>query len=186
MEEPKQGKYGLWYVSGVSHGFPSKEHAEQYLHKVAEDQNFKSKVETMPSAKAGGTGKLLGYGKFEWVFSIIAALIVIFLFRSCTGADDSTSKAERMVERADKRCVDSSLAWTMSQRYVKNNLLSPASAKFPALPVAAEHIDGCTHVVVGEFEAQNGFGVMIKHRFSATMTYNKEADTWSGSDINIQ
>lgn len=186
MEEPKQGKYGLWYVSGVSHGFPSKEHAEQYLQKMAEDEAFKIKVETMPPAKPDGGGKLLGYGKFEWAFSIIAALIVIFVFRSCTGAGDSASSAERMAERAEKRCIDSSWAWTMSQRYVKNNLRSPTSAKFPTFPVAAEHISGCTHVVVGEFEAQNGFGVMIKQRFSATMTYNKETDTWSGSDINIQ
>lgn len=94
--------------------------------------------------------------------------------------------SETKEQRAEKRCVDSSWAWVMSQRYVKNNLKSPSSAEFPALPNAAEHISGCTHVVVGEFEAKNGFGVMIRQRYSAKMTYNKDSDTWSGSDLHIQ
>jgi len=74
----------------------------------------------------------------------------------------------------------------MAQKYVRNNLKSPSSAKFPALPIAAQHIKGCQHAVVGEFEAQNSFGVYLKQRFSATLTYDQASDTWQGSDLNIQ
>lgn len=108
-------------------------------------------------------------------------MIALALILSAQGCSSETKE-----QRAEKRCVDSSWAWVMSQRYVKNNLKSPSSAEFPALPNAAEHISGCTHVVVGDFEAQNGFGAMVRHRFSAKMTYNKQSDTWSGSDLNIQ
>ncbi|MDH1234489.1 hypothetical protein [Stutzerimonas stutzeri] len=92
---------------------------------------------------------------------------------------------EQKAQRAAKTCVDSTWAWTMSQRYVRNNLKSPSSAKFAALPLRANLLSGCTHEVVGEFEAQNSFGAMIKQRFSAKMTYDPANNTWKGEDLSI-
>lgn len=89
-------------------------------------------------------------------------------------------------ERAAKTCVDSGMAWVMAQKYVRNNLSTGRSASFPALPVAAEHVSGCSHAIVGDFEAQNGFGATVKRRFSATLTYNKSDNTWTGRDLTIQ
>lgn len=108
-------------------------------------------------------------------------LLAMGLVLSIQGCSSETKE-----EKAERRCTDSSWAWVMSQRYVKNNLRSPSSAKFPTFPIHAEHLSGCSHFVIGELEAQNGFGVMIKQRFHAKMTYNKESDTWSGSDLTIQ
>lgn len=92
---------------------------------------------------------------------------------------------EERAQRTAKRCVDSTWAWTMSQRYVRNNLKSPSSADFPAFPIGANLISGCTHAVVGEFEAKNSYGVMIKQRFSAKMTYDPNTDTWRGTDLSF-
>lgn len=92
---------------------------------------------------------------------------------------------ETREERAERLCLDTSWAWTMAQRYVKERLASPSSASFPYKPVHVERLHGCTHRLTGEVEAKNAFGVQLKKYFSVTITYNKGDDTWSGSDLSM-
>lgn len=110
----------------------------------------------------------------EISLSIIAAAILV-------GCSSETKE-----ERAARECKSSLGAWAVSQRFVRSYLKAPGSADFDSLPIASELISGCTHRVVGEFEAQNAFGVMSRHRYSVTMTYDPEKNTWSGSELNIQ
>lgn len=109
---------------------------------------------------------------------IVAALLALY---GC-----GPESQEDREQRTARVCTDSSWAWVKAQRYVKSHLKDPSSAEFPSFPVAAEHISGCAHVVVGEFTAKNSFGATVSQRFSARMTYDPREDTWTGSELNIQ
>ncbi|CAM5224340.1 hypothetical protein [Alishewanella longhuensis] len=82
-------------------------------------------------------------------------------------------------------CESEGMAYVMSQKYVKNNLKSPSSAKFPHSPTSSNYIGSCTHVVTGSFEASNSFGAMMRSTYKVTMKYNEQNKTWSGSDLTI-
>ncbi len=82
-------------------------------------------------------------------------------------------------------CESDGMAYVMSQKYVKNHLKSPSSAKFPHAPMSSSYLGSCTHVVTGSFEASNSFGAMMRSTYKVTMKYNEENRTWSGSDLTI-
>lgn len=165
--EPEQGKYGLWYVNNV--GFATKEQALEYLRNGG--SVFNAPPNAVEEAKRGAFAAPL-------IWAGIAAVGILSAGYALKGGDSMT--------KADKRCADSSWAWVMAQKYVRGHLSSPSSAVFPSRPIASEHIAGCAHAVVGEVEAKNAFGVTLKKRFSVTVTYSKEDDTWSGKDLMIQ
>lgn len=113
--------------------------------------------------------------------NIIGALVLLFvgflLLSQCSSGPSEKTKA--------KRCKDDGLAFVMSQRFVKRELKSPGSARFPAQPSAAYQVDECSITILSYFEAQNSFGARLRGGYKVTMHYNKESDTWSATDLQI-
>ena len=87
--------------------------------------------------------------------SILA--IFVFIFLAFGSGDSNSSGANRM------------LAYNYAEKFVKQHLKSPGTAKFPGLFEKDEHI---TELGNGEYrinswvDSQNGFGAMIRSRFS--------------------
>lgn len=82
-------------------------------------------------------------------------------------------------------CGDRSMAYVMSQRGVKGQLRAPSTAEFPSQPVAAEYIGDCKWAVVGDVDAQNASGAMLRNRYSVTMEYEPAGNTWRAHNVNI-
>lgn len=96
---------------------------------------------------------------------------------------------QREVEARARDCGDTTMAFVMSQNFVKQRLKSPASAEFPyvidrGVDVSA---DGkCGFSVLAYVDSQNGFGAMIRSSYRAEIFYNRETKRWSLGDLRIQ
>lgn len=51
MKEPKQGRFGLWYVDGVSYGFPTREAARAHVLTLQARQRRQKRTRTSSVAK---------------------------------------------------------------------------------------------------------------------------------------
>ena len=82
--EPKKGKWGLWYVDGVSAGFATKEQAEEHVrmkNAVAASAAAVEKAEANVAAiRSREPKKFLGYGAWEWGFSAVLGVICLWVF----------------------------------------------------------------------------------------------------------
>ncbi|EKO3597107.1 hypothetical protein [Vibrio metschnikovii] len=86
---------------------------------------------------------------------------------------------EDKLKKAAKTCSDEILSYQYAKDFIKNQLKSPSSAKFPSFSQINHTYKGnCTHQLSGTFEAQNSFGVMIKNSFDVTVRYNKKNATY--------
>lgn len=74
-----------------------------------------------------------------------------------------------------------SMAFVMSQKFVRNRLKAPSTAQFPHSSSTRE-IGKCRYEVTAYVDAQNAFGAMLRTRYSAVMQYNGDR-MWSASDI---
>jgi hypothetical protein len=83
-----------------------------------------------------------------------------------------------------KTCENSIMAFVMSQKFVKKQLRSPASAEFPWQPVSTVYLGNCKHAVNAYVDAQNGFGAMIRSNYSAVMVYVGDG-MWRSESVSI-
>lgn len=112
---------------------------------------------------------------FIGIFVII--VVVVVGFKSCFGDKEAMAK---------ERCKDTGLAFVMSQRFVKRELKSPSSAKFPSMAASAVQVGECSISILSSFEAQNSFGALLRGGYKVTMHYNKDSDTWSATNLIIE
>ena len=82
-------------------------------------------------------------------------------------------------------CGDKTYAFVMSQRAVRRHLLAPSSARFAGQPIATRFIGNCMWEVLGEVDAQNAFGVMLRNVYSATMEYEPAGNSWRAHEVSI-
>lgn len=83
-------------------------------------------------------------------------------------------------------CGSEGMAYVMSQNFVKRQLKAPSTAKFPHKP-AAQHYEGdCRHSIVGSFDSQNSYGVMLAGSYSVTMIYLPNENKWRAENLLIQ
>lgn len=78
-------------------------------------------------------------------------------------------------------------ACVMSRVFVKRNIKSPSTAKFPICdePDARVKQANGTWIVSSYVDAQNGFGATIRANTVVRMTHNSSSDTWTLVDIAI-
>lgn len=82
-------------------------------------------------------------------------------------------------ERAVDNCTDVSYHWVFVHFYVERLLKSPGTAKFPFGGAAAgKYLGDCTYKFNTYVDSQNGFGAMLRTRFTMTTRY--------GADGNMQ
>lgn len=163
--EPKKGKWGLWYVGST--GFATKEQAEQF----AKSGEIDTGIEI---AKAPSHNEVRSS-------SAVALLLVGVVVAVAAGYWLLTSGDARPTE-----CGDETMAYVMSQNFVKRQLRSPGGADFPTMPTAKSVRTGeCSFSVVSYVDAQNGFGAMIRSNYTATMTYHPDTKKWTSEGLTI-
>ena len=113
------------------------------------------------------------------------------IFRGTAGritADPNTNisvaEANRLAECTDRKI---SLAYVMIQSDVRRSLRSPSTAEFPGrYGAGTRHLGNCIYQVVGHFDAQNGFGAMIRGTFTGTTEYFPENGSWRTRNLDVQ
>lgn len=112
---------------------------------------------------------------------LIVIIVFMFFFVKCMG-DSGTDK-----------CDNDTMAWAMSQPFVKRLLKSPSSADFPyaeskiVIDKKANEADKnrCYFKVSANVDSQNSFGAMIRNRYYVEMIYDKEKDNWTSRNLQI-
>lgn len=96
------------------------------------------------------------------IIIILAAVITAFAF-----SGDDSSKPPGKLE-----------AYSVSQQFVKQQLKSPSTAKFPVyMDTAVITNDNKRFKVESYVEAENSFGVSVKHRYFCVLNH-LEKDQW--------
>ncbi len=99
-------------------------------------------------------------------------------------AAEAEAKQRRLEECGEK---NESMAFVMSQEFVKRRLRAPATADFPSWPseYRSQAIGDCKYQVITYVDAQNGFGALIRSRYSATMLLHPDEGSWSALEVNM-
>ena len=102
-------------------------------------------------------------------------------------ADADLRAAEAETTRL-RLCSDAKAgeAFVMIQADVRRALVAPSTASFPSRPDSGtKHIGDCVFQVSGHFDAQNGFGAMLRGNFSGTIRYFPEQGSWQTQSLNV-
>lgn len=103
--------------------------------------------------------------------------------------EEERAKAEaEAAQRRAEECGDKNeiMAFVMSQEFVKRRLRAPATAEFPRITdVTSRAIGDCKFQIIAYVDAQNGFGALIRSRYTATMLLHPDEDSWSALEVNI-
>lgn len=107
-------------------------------------------------------------------------------------AEQEKATKEAELNKEQKRCTDSSMAYVMSQKFVKQRLKAPTTAKFPwsnDSAVKKQYIGDCKHRIVAYVDSQNSFGAMIRTTYYAELQYIKDSKgigSWRLLDLQIE
>lgn len=88
----------------------------------------------------------------------------------------------------DRSCKSTTMAFVMSQKFIRKRLKSPSSASFPSITaegVQAVNTSDCEFAVRAYVDAQNGFGAQIRTPYSMKLRYNRDTNDWSGWDVRM-
>lgn len=95
-------------------------------------------------------------------------------------------------QKEQKRCQDSSMAYVMSQKFIKQRLKAPTTAKFPWSgdpAVKIQYVGDCKHKIQAYVDSQNGFGAMIRTTYYIELQYIKGSQgigSWRELDFQQQ
>jgi hypothetical protein len=99
--------------------------------------------------------------------------------------EDAAEKAAKLAEA----CGDTTMAFVMSQEFVKRSLKAPSTAEFPWFTddqVAVTQRPDCGFRIVAWVDAQNGFGAQIRSRYVVELKYLDGSGEWQLTDIDIE
>lgn len=100
----------------------------------------------------------------------ISSVLVIFIFLFFAfGSDDDDSSSPTVANKM--------LAYSYAEDFVKQRLKSPSTAKFPSIFEKADHITelGNNKYRINSWvDSQNGFGAMLRSRFSCKIIFKDE------------
>ena len=118
----------------------------------------------------------------------VLAVIVFLALKSCiTGAPStSTSTTTSGAARAD---CDEVLAHVMATNFVKRELKSPATAKFPYTSdrdVKIVKLAECRFQILSYVDSQNSYGAMLRSRFTVTMDGAPDGKSWRAEQLVIE
>lgn len=100
-----------------------------------------------------------------------------------TARREEAAEAERLARCTDRKSAE---AYVMIQTDVRRSLRAPSTAKFPGRYGAGTgHIGNCVYLVVGHFDAQNGFGVMLRGTFTGAIRYFPASGSWQTQSLSV-
>ena len=94
------------------------------------------------------------------------------------------AETERLAQCTDQKIT---LAYVMIQEDVRRSLRAPSTAEFPGrFGAGTRNLGNCVYQVFGQFDAQNGFGAMIRGTFNGTTEYFPERGSWRTLTLDVQ
>lgn len=94
-------------------------------------------------------------------------------------------------EQKEARACSPTMAYVMSQTFVKRGLKAPSTADFGSYsdsqvkPMPAGE-SACSFLVIGYVDAQNSYGAMIRNNYIVTVSKVKGQDSWTAKDMSIR
>jgi hypothetical protein len=88
----------------------------------------------------------------------------------------------------ERACGSTTDALVMSRTFVKQRLKAPSTATFARLTDPEVRITSsapCQFAVLAWVDAQNGFGAMIRSRYSMNLRHDAKEDMWHATGIMI-
>lgn len=125
--------------------------------------------------------------KIGAVMTLVGLLILsgVFGWYKLYYQSNAQVKSRQNLEAA-KACEDRTMAYVMSQNFVKRTLKAPSSASFPTITkIKSVAVGDCKFNILAYVDAQNGFGAQIRTHYTATMEYLPQSKTWRALDLNI-
>ncbi|MCK9544210.1 MAG: hypothetical protein M0R03_19500 [Novosphingobium sp.] len=117
--------------------------------------------------------------------ALLIAAVALLGYCIAGGGNDSLP-SEVAMSKKDPCKANDTMPSIMAANFVKRELRAPSTAKFGAHHRATiTYLGDCTWRVSNHFDAQNGFGAMIRQNFSATMAYNPNTKMWSARSLQI-
>lgn len=110
----------------------------------------------------------------NWKKTIIGISIFLLFIMIISYDSEPKSEPENKVHVPDdiEVCV-------MTQQFVTDNLKAPSTAKFPSCRNVIIHkLEANTWIVNGYVDSQNGFGAMIRTKYSAEIYNIPNTDRW--------
>jgi hypothetical protein len=104
-------------------------------------------------------------------------------------ARKAAEEAEEKAARLAKACADTTMAFVMSQEFVKRSLKAPSTAEFPWYTddqVSVSQRPDCGFRVIAWVDAQNGFGAQIRSSYVVELKYLDGSGEWQLTDIDIE
>lgn len=103
-------------------------------------------------------------------------------------AEMQRRELEEQAER-ERACTDRRLgeAYVMIQNDVRQRLHSPATAEFPARYALGTRNEGnCIYRIVGQVDAQNRFGALLRASFEGRIAYFPDTQTWRTIELAVE
>lgn len=91
--------------------------------------------------------------------------------------------------KARDDCTDTTMAFIMSQEFVKKRLKAPATASFPwsSSDGVSTTVSGyCRFRVNAYVDAENSFGANLRSRYSMDLSYSQSDKMWRATNVVIQ
>jgi hypothetical protein len=118
------------------------------------------------------------------VIEVLAPAVVIFgvaglIIWMLLPAEESPAE---VAERRAGVCSDTTMAFVMSQEFVRRTLKAPATAEFPFITspgVSTRNVGECTFEVSAYVDAENSFGANIRTPYSLIMKVEPQSESWS-------
>lgn len=108
-------------------------------------------------------------GKKSAITILIFLIVVASLIIKCScGGNDKKDEVKKYTK------ID---ALVQSQGYIEKKLLSPGSANFETGTEGVAQINDTIFTVNSYVDSQNGFGALIRTRYSCKMTFHPKTDT---------
>lgn len=123
---------------------------------------------------AGTAGKLIFFGAAGLLLLVVLGV----------NSDPDASKPEVICSPAGAE-----RAFYAAQGIVEKNLRAPATAEFVSRgsdgTLYARHLGGCRFDIFGKVDAQNGFGALIRSRYTLEIEYRASTKMWQASNLVI-
>lgn len=126
------------------------------------------------------------------LFGVLPILLIVIILAMIPGdANYEKQKLEDQKTVAEKPKEDdnTSAAYIMSQKYVKQRLNYPAEADFDFLPKLSEIQEGNLYRVVGGVTVKNAFGVKTEIQYLCRMKYlggnALDVTSWELVDLSL-
>lgn len=119
---------------------------------------------------------------------IVLAIFIFFGVKACVSGTGGSSTPSTAGTTSSSRCSEG-MAHTMATNFVRKQLQSPSTAKFPGTSddgVTVRSLGECKFDVTSYVDSQNVFGATVRSRFWVQMESNPEGTNWRASDLVLE